>query len=362
MEERPDEMGGLSTDETTSLERLTDEQVRAAAETTVPAEGQEQAEEQELAEGQGPSEAPAEGEAPQEVPATDEEAPESPAPARPKRRPAGAKGKGGKRARRGGRRRKPASPYPLLFALVVALASILMLGVQCHVAHREAVRSKEEAEAAQQAEEAAAQAAEAARLEEEAKKSSWELTLVNKTHPLPEDWQADVVEIGDGRYIDSRIADQLQKMVDDCAAAGYEDVFINEAYRSHERQQEIWDTTYEEYLAEGYSEEEAYELTGQSVAVPGTSEHELGLAADICSIYFDEEYNAPIQTWLRENGWQYGFIQRYPEGKEAITGTKNENWHFRYVGVDAAKEMHDSGQTLEEYLGEVDMGGDTSSE
>ena len=275
MEERPDEMGGLSTDETTSLERLTDEQVRAAAEATVPAEGQEQAEEQELAEGQGPSEAPAEGEAPQEVPATDEEAPESPAPARPKRRPAGAKGRGGKGARHGGRRRKPA---------------------------------------------------------------------------------------GDGRYIDSRIADQLQKMVDDCAAAGYEDVFINEAYRSHERQQEIWDTTYEEYLAEGYSEEEAYELTGQSVAVPGTSEHELGLAADICSIYFDEEYNAPIQTWLRENGWQYGFIQRYPEGKEAITGTKNENWHFRYVGVDAAKEMHDSGQTLEEYLGEVDMGGDTSSE
>ena len=180
---------------------------------------------------------------------------------------------------------------------------------------------------------------------------SWELTLVNKTHPLPAGWNANVVQIRDSKYIDARIADALTQMVEDCAAAGYDDVFINEAYRSHERQQEIWDEFYNNYLAQGYSESEAYELTGQSVAIPGTSEHELGLAADICSIHFDEEYNAPIQTWLRENGWKYGFIQRYPAGKEDVTGTKNENWHFRYVGVEAAKAMHDSGQVLEEYLG-----------
>ena len=180
---------------------------------------------------------------------------------------------------------------------------------------------------------------------------SWELTLVNKTHALPADWNVNVVQIRDSKYIDARIADALTQMVEDCAKAGYDDVFINEAYRSHERQQEIWDEFYNNYLAQGYSESEAYELTGQSVAVPGTSEHELGLAADICSINFDETYNAPIQTWLRENGWKYGFIQRYPAGKEDVTGTKNENWHFRYVGVEAAKAMHDSGQVLEEYLG-----------
>lgn len=183
--------------------------------------------------------------------------------------------------------------------------------------------------------------------------SSWELTLVNKTHPLPENWSIELAEVDDGKYVDARIADQFTQMIADCRAAGFDDVFVNQAYRSHEEQQEIWDQFVSDYVAQGYSEEEAEKLTGESVAIPGTSEHELGLAADICSIEFDETYNAPIQTWLRENGHKYGFIQRYPEGKESITGTKNENWHFRYVGVDAATKIYESGQVLEEYLGEA---------
>ncbi len=184
-------------------------------------------------------------------------------------------------------------------------------------------------------------------------KSSWELTLVNKTHPLPSDWKVELEEVDDGKYVDARIAKQFKQMISDCRAAGYDDVFVNQAYRSHEEQQAIWDQFYNDYLQQGYSAEEAKKLTGESVAIPGTSEHELGLAADICSINFDETYNAPIQTWLRENGHKYGFIQRYPEGKESITGTKNENWHFRYVGEEAAKEIYESGQVLEEYLGET---------
>ena len=184
-------------------------------------------------------------------------------------------------------------------------------------------------------------------------KSSWELTLVNKTHPLPSDWKIELAEVDDGKYVDARIATKFKQMISDCRAAGFDDVFVNQAYRSHEEQQAIWDQFYSDYLQQGYSEEEAKKLTGESVAVPGTSEHELGLAADICSIHCDETYNAPIQTWLRENGHKYGFIQRYPEGKESITGTKNENWHFRYVGEEAAKEIYESGQVLEEYLGEV---------
>ena len=191
--------------------------------------------------------------------------------------------------------------------------------------------------------------------------SSWELTLVNKTHPLPDDWEVELAEVDDGKYVDARIADQFTQMIADCRAAGFDDVFVNQAYRSHEEQQAIWDEFYEQYLAQGYSEEEATQLTGESVAVPGTSEHELGLAADICSINFDEEYNGPIQTWLRENGHKYGFIQRYPAGKEDVTGTKNENWHFRYVGVDAATQIYESGQVLEEYLGEVPTSSTTST-
>ena len=183
---------------------------------------------------------------------------------------------------------------------------------------------------------------------------SWELTLVNKNHPLPEDWDIELAEVADGKYVDARIAEQFTQMIDDCRAAGFDDVYVNQAYRSHEDQQAIWDEFYSTNIAQGYSEDEAYALTLESVAIPGNSEHELGLAADICSAYFDEDYNAPIQTWLRENGHKYGFIQRYPAGKEDITGVKNENWHFRYVGVEAATEMYESGQVLEEYLGVTD--------
>lgn len=183
---------------------------------------------------------------------------------------------------------------------------------------------------------------------------SWELTLVNATHPLPEDWEIELTEVANGKYVDARIADQFTQMIDDCRAAGFDDVYVNQAYRSHEDQQAIWDEFYSTFIAQGYSEDEAYALTLESVAIPGNSEHELGLAADICSAYFDEDYNAPIQTWLRENGYKYGFIQRYPAGKEDVTGVKNENWHFRYVGVEAATEIHESGQVLEEYLGVTD--------
>lgn len=85
------------------------------------------------------------------------------------------------------------------------------------------------------------------------------------------------------------------------------------------------------------------------VALPGTSEHQLGLAVDInadtskCSR--DDVYN-----WLLENSYKYGFIQRYPSGKTSITGVANEPWHYRYVGKEAAEEIHQSGLCLEEYV------------
>ncbi len=260
-----------------------------------------------------------------------------------------------------------------IVVLIVALVVVVALGVvlfltQCSGKRDDGQTAQNAAQDAQPAQDGTdAQASDAATASGNADdsgkasddassvdKSSWELTLVNKTHPLPADWKIELAEVADGKYVDARIADQFNQMIEDCRAAGFTDVFVNQAYRSHEEQQAIWDEFYNQYIGEGYSAEEATKLTGESVAVPGTSEHELGLAADICSIEFDETYNAPIQTWLRENGHKYGFIQRYPEGKESITGTKNENWHFRYVGVEAAKQIYESGQVLEEYLGEVD--------
>ena len=93
----------------------------------------------------------------------------------------------------------------------------------------------------------------------------------------------------------------------------------------------------------------AEETAMEWVALPGTSEHQLGLAVDInadtskCSR--DDVYN-----WLLENSYKYGFIQRYPSGKTSITGVANEPWHYRYVGKKAAEEIHQSGMCLEEYV------------
>ena len=99
-----------------------------------------------------------------------------------------------------------------------------------------------------------------------------------------------------------------------------------------------------EYRSQGYGESEARALAEDWVALPGTSEHELGLAADINGASYD------LYIWLQQNSWRYGFIQRYPEDKTDITGISHEPWHYRYVGMDAAKEIYESGLCLEEYL------------
>ena len=93
------------------------------------------------------------------------------------------------------------------------------------------------------------------------------------------------------------------------------------------------------------------------VAVPGTSEHQLGLAVDIIDSNYgyldDYQASMPTQKWLMEHCWEYGFILRYPEGTTEITGIIYEPWHYRYVGVEVAMEMKQLGVTLEEYLGAV---------
>ena len=94
----------------------------------------------------------------------------------------------------------------------------------------------------------------------------------------------------------------------------------------------------------------------KSVAVPNTSEHQIGLAVDIVdannATLTSAQAKTATQKWLMENCWRYGFILRYPEGKSDITGIIYEPWHYRYVGYALAKELHFSGMTLEEYLGE----------
>ena len=104
----------------------------------------------------------------------------------------------------------------------------------------------------------------------------------------------------------------------------------------------------------GVSLEDAPEIAAQSVAVPGTSEHQLGLAIDIIDRYYTNldagQENTGTQKWLMENSWKYGFILRYPNGSTEITGIIYEPWHYRYMGNKLAEEIFRLDVTLEEYI------------
>lgn len=171
-----------------------------------------------------------------------------------------------------------------------------------------------------------------------------QVVLVNKDNPIPDDWTWDTVEVEKDRPIQRIAAEPLRQMLADCRAAG-NNCYLNSAYRTHKQQTEILKLRTQEYEEKGMTYEEAYEETLKTVALPGTSEHELGLSTDLVGKEANE--------WLAVHCWEYGFILRYPADKEEITGITNEPWHFRYVGVEVAMDMKDTGLCLEEYLGAV---------
>ncbi len=179
------------------------------------------------------------------------------------------------------------------------------------------------------------------------------LTLVNPWNPLPEGYEPKLEAINDMQAVDYRCADDLRHMVLDCYMAGGAP-YICSSYRTQEMQQALYDNKVARVIGQGYSAEAAPAIAAQSVAIPGTSEHQLGLAVDIIDKYFTDltymqEYTY-TQQWLIENSWKYGFILRYPNGTTEITGIIYEPWHYRYVGKEVAEEIHQLGITFEEYL------------
>lgn len=178
--------------------------------------------------------------------------------------------------------------------------------------------------------------------------------LVNKANPLPEDYEpADLVTVNipfahagnDNRnYMRHPAARALEVMFRDAAAAGTAPIGVS-GYRSYKRQQEIY---------EGNLAVKGERHTSLYSARPGQSEHQTGLAMDISapsvqSTLTTEVENTPEGQWLRANAHRYGFILRYPAGKEHITGYAYEPWHFRYVGRELATFLKKEGLTLEEY-------------
>ena len=129
---------------------------------------------------------------------------------------------------------------------------------------------------------------------------------------------------------------------------------ICSAYRPREYQERLYQAEVERWLARGCSLDSAIAEAGKSVAIPGTSEHQLGLAVDIVDVnnqHLDEsQERTEVQKWLMEHSWEYGFILRYPTGKSEIAGIIYEPWHYRYAGREDAEQIHALGVCLEEYL------------
>ncbi len=183
----------------------------------------------------------------------------------------------------------------------------------------------------------------------------WKMILVNRDYILPDGYEPElapsITDDPDSMKLDYRVAPHYNEMYLAALEDGIELTPVS-GYRSVDRQHRNFENKIQKYIDEGYSKTEATQMAATIILPPGTSEHNAGLAMDICSLYqsFEETYEF---RWLSENAADYGFILRYPEDKQDITKIIYEPWHWRYVGVEAAKEMKASGQCLEEYLGVV---------
>ena len=175
----------------------------------------------------------------------------------------------------------------------------------------------------------------------------WNLILVNKTHPIPENYEYELefYDENGAFQVDTRIAAALRDMMNDCAAFGYTPQLCS-AWRDDAYQSTLFD---ESDYRQAHPDEEI-----TSVALPGTSEHEIGIAVDIFSeenhVLDDTQEDTETQQWFMKHCWEYGFILRYPKGKEDITEIIYEPWHYRYVGREAAEDIMQNGLTLEEYV------------
>ena len=177
----------------------------------------------------------------------------------------------------------------------------------------------------------------------------WQIRLVNRENPLPDDFTVELENLDASRKFDKRAIEPLKQMICDMRDQGIKNIWAQSTYRSIEYQKGLYEKSINKYLKQGKSQEEAQKLTDEYINRPGTSEHHLGLAVDFNNV--DEGFeNTKAYKWLLENASDYGFILRYPKEKENITGIEYEPWHWRYVGLEHAKKMKEQNLCLEEYV------------
>lgn len=166
------------------------------------------------------------------------------------------------------------------------------------------------------------------------------ILLVNKEYSVPATFEPKLEQI---------CYDQFNKLSTDAAKEGLS-IYISSGYRSYKDQETIYNNYIEEEKKKGNSEAEAKKIVDTYSARPGYSEHQSGLCIDVNSV--DDSFGYTDEAaWLAEHAHEYGFIIRYPLGKESVTGYQYEPWHIRYVGSKVADKIYKKGQCLEEYLG-----------
>ncbi len=187
-------------------------------------------------------------------------------------------------------------------------------------------------------------------------RSDWSILLVNKQHPIPDDYTFTLGNLTNGMQCDERIISAIYDMLQAAKNDGIT-LVIRSPYRNKDRQTMLFNRKINKYMSQGLSYMDAYKKASQVVTVPGASEHQLGLAIDITS---DNYYSLDAKfgetaggKWLMENAAEYGFILRYPLGKEYITEIEYEPWHYRYVGRDAARVIMSNNKCLEEFWEEL---------
>ena len=183
--------------------------------------------------------------------------------------------------------------------------------------------------------------------------------MVNPWNYVPDGYDVNLVTLPSNRgdqtkgKVDKSCYEPLLNMLNDCVKAG-NSVYVISGHRTYQYQENNFNRSVNSYISQGYSKEDAIAKTATEIAVPGTSEHHLGLAVDIIDTadwsLSENQANLKGQQWLMENCWKYGFILRYPKNKTNETGIIYEPWHYRYVGTELAKELYELDMTLEAYI------------
>ena len=192
--------------------------------------------------------------------------------------------------------------------------------------------------------------------------NDWALVLVGPLNKGTEIDTGGLAKLTNGYLVDKRIVSDYEKLKAAVEKAGHPLVMIS-AFRSIASQKAVFDQNVTMLMSQGQSKEKAIETTKRTMTEPGYSEHHTGLAVDVVDRQWYDSYPETVLDhrfgetdggkWLQAHAREYGFIIRYPEGKQAITQIDYEPWHLRYVGVETATYIEKHQLTLEEFLEQV---------